>query len=97
MGRAGLSTCVGAGGSLGILIIVVIIAWLVGVNPLELLSGGTAHSVSPGPSPQGQSSTVRGGASDEMRDFVATVLADTEDTWSKIFAASTARPTRSRR
>ena len=73
------------GGSIGILIVIVIIAWLAGINPLELLSGG-GGSVSPGPSPQGQSSGVRTGATDEMRDFVATVLADTEDTWKEVFA-----------
>ena len=43
---------------------------------------GLAAEHAAGPDERRQS-----GASDEMRDFVATVLADTEDTWSKIFTA----------
>jgi predicted metalloprotease len=75
-----------SGGSIGILIVIVIIAWIAGINPLELLSGGGGGTVSTGPAPQGQTNSVRSGASDEMRDFVATVLADTEDTWKEVFA-----------
>ncbi|HWT31661.1 MAG TPA: neutral zinc metallopeptidase [Propylenella sp.] len=81
-GRGGVRR---AGGGLGIgtIIVVLIIAWIVGINPLELLSGG--GSVTTGPAPQGQQG-VSTGQSDEMRDFVATVLADTEETWSAVFA-----------
>ncbi|MBA3520466.1 MAG: zinc metallopeptidase [Rhizobiales bacterium] len=74
------------GGGIGMIIVLVIVAFLFGINPMELLSGG---GVTTGPAPQtsGQSG-VQGGASNEMRDFVATVLADTEDTWTQIFEAS---------
>lgn len=69
------------GGGIGMLIVFVIVAWLFGINPLELLTGGP---ISTGPAPQGQE-VARNGTTDEMRDFVATVLGDTEDTWQSIF------------
>jgi predicted metalloprotease len=79
--RAGAS----GGFGIGTILVLLVVAWLFGINPLELLSGG--GSVQTGPSPQVQSQPASG-VSDEMRDFVATVLADTEDTWSAIFSAA---------
>ncbi len=76
MGRAG-------GGSIGMLIVVLIVAYALGINPLELLSGGS--SLTPTTTTQ---QTAQPAADDEMRAFVATVLADTEDTWSAVFAAA---------
>jgi predicted metalloprotease len=70
------------GGGIGMIIVVLIVAWLFGINPLQLLEGG---GVVTGPAPQQGEQTAQPGVSDEMRDFVATVLADTEDTWSQIF------------
>ncbi len=69
-----------AGGGLGTIVVIVAVALLLGVNPLELLDGGTSI-----PPSERDGTTQVGG---EMRDFVATVLADTEDTWSAIFAES---------
>ena len=71
------------GGGIGAIIVVLIIAWVFGINPLQLLTG----EGSIGTSPQGQQVGNRAGVNDEMRDFVATVLADTEDTWMQIFSA----------
>jgi predicted metalloprotease len=81
----GMSRTSRAGGGLGIvgLLILLGIGWLLGVNPLALLSGidgGTPVVVG-----GGQSGEV-GTPVDEGGQFVATVLADTEDTWSRIFA-----------
>lgn len=71
-------------GGIGAVIVVLIVAYVLGINPLELLSGqGTLNS----PQPQ-TSGAPSSGIDDEMRAFVATVLADTEDTWSKIFQGS---------
>lgn len=71
-----------AGGGISGIIILLIVAFVFGINPLELLSGGTGA----GPSSQ-QYETTDTGASDEMTQFVATVLAETEDTWNGIFQA----------
>jgi len=85
-GGLGRGRVVRAGGGMGIgtIIVVLLLAWLLGINPLALLSGGPIDMGGGQPAPQ-QTSGARTGASDEMRDFVATVLADTEDTWSRIF------------
>ena len=72
------------GGGIGLLIVILIVAMLFGVNPLDLLSG---DGITTGPSTQVEQG-AESGATDEMRDFVATVLADTEDTWSAIFEAA---------
>lgn len=86
----------GGGMSLsGIIIFAVIafIAWAVfGINPLQLLNGGgdlgggqiTSDNSSGTPSGTGAGAP----ANDEMKQFVATVLAETEDTWTGIFKAN---------
>jgi predicted metalloprotease len=72
------------GGGIGFIVIIVILSFVFGINPLELLSGGGGQiSVDPG-SRQTQT-TSPPQVSSEMRDFVATVLAETEDTWNAIF------------
>ena len=68
-----------AGGGIGTILIVLVVAWLLGVNPLTLLSG--SDTVSTGPAQQGAPASSGAPANDQMRSFVATVLADTEDTW----------------
>ena len=78
------------GGGIGTIIVILIVAWLLGINPLALLLG--EGGITTGPAPQGQQTGQpagqQAGVTDEMRDFVATVLADTEDTWSAIFTAA---------
>jgi hypothetical protein len=72
-----------AGGGLGTLIVIVAVALFLGINPLDLLDGGSV-----GVPPQSQQTPAQSAGDQELRNFVATVLADTEDTWSAIFAAS---------
>jgi predicted metalloprotease len=83
-----LPTGGGRGGGIGIggLVVILLISWALGINPLTLLSGGdvstdSGSQQSTGTRPEGQSS-------DDTTAFVRTVLAETEDTWGKIFAAS---------
>jgi predicted metalloprotease len=62
------------------LIVVLIVAALTGVNPLQLLEQG---STSPGiEAPAGEA------ADDPMREFVARVLGSTEETWAALFSNS---------
>jgi predicted metalloprotease len=56
-------------------IVVIVIALLMGVNPLALLQQPAG-----GPGPQAVNP-----AEEELRDFVAVVLADTEDVWNRLF------------
>jgi predicted metalloprotease len=72
----------GAGvGGIG-LIVAVVIAMALGVDPTVLLQGG-------GPvydqATYQQPGVPDSGASDEMKEFVSVVLADTEDTWHALF------------
>jgi predicted metalloprotease len=70
-----------AGGGIGILILIVI-AVLLGADPVKLLNDITYTDVDP------TSSYDSASLSDEDRelaDFVSVVLADTEDTWSELF------------
>lgn len=69
--------------SAGMLAVIMLLAFALGENPLELLAlltqgggrSGLTTEVSPAPAP-GQ---------DESAQFVSAVLADTEDTWNMIF------------
>jgi predicted metalloprotease len=73
----------------GTLILLVLGAWLLGANPLQLLGlllggGGMSTQV---PEPYQDQAPPPPGASDETADFVSVVLGDTEDTWNEIFAS----------
>ena len=69
----------GGGMGLGGLVLVILIAWLFGANPLSLLSPDSgeyaSEPVTPGLSPN----------ADEASQMVSRVLGDTEDTWKAIF------------
>jgi predicted metalloprotease len=85
----GLPGSGGRGGGLGIgaIVVILIIGWLLGINPFSLI-GGLESGGGGGPVvvPQQQEAGKAGTPSDEGGQFVATVLADTEDTWTRIFA-----------
>jgi uncharacterized protein len=74
------------GGGIGIggLIFIVIVCFMLGINPLTLLSGGDIGSDG-GSSGTQQQAEPRSAQNDEMTAFVRTVLAETEDTWNDIF------------
>jgi hypothetical protein len=80
-GLRGGSVRLGGGG----LLLLLVAAWLLGVNPLQVLgvlAGGETLSL-----PQERRTPApAGGARDEGADFVSVVLADTEDTWAELFA-----------
>ncbi|MGD9904010.1 MAG: neutral zinc metallopeptidase [Vicinamibacterales bacterium] len=75
-----------AGGGIGTIVIVLLISWFTGVNPLTLfqLAGGLGGGAS-APVQEGQ---VGAPTNDPQAEFAAVVLADTEDTWSRVFQAS---------
>ena len=79
------------GGGIGIggLIIILLISWALGINPLSLLDGsGTMipSDSSDSAASMGRPNPNSAPAQDEMSRFVRVVLADTEDTWKEIFA-----------
>lgn len=72
----------GAGGmGCGGLLLVLLISYLTGVNPLQLLGMMQSSQVAQGPS------TVQTGdqPEDQLGQFASVVLADTEETWTNIF------------
>lgn len=84
-GRSGLS--IGKGGlSIGGLIIVGIIAWVTGGNPLTAVMNevGTQMSQSPTTTQSYQPATAE---EQQSADFAAKILAGTEDVWTEQFAA----------
>jgi len=72
------------GGGIGIVGVLIIlgIAWLAGINPIDILTGGDSSG---GGLITDQRTGQTGTPSDQQGHFVAAVLGDTEDTWSKIF------------
>ncbi|MDR3368726.1 neutral zinc metallopeptidase [Rhodoferax sp.] len=70
---------------IGSIVIALVASYFLGVNPmtvLSLLSGGS-------PVPQTQSAPAhKPPAGDHLATFVSTVLADTEDVWTDVFAQS---------
>ncbi|MEN3148335.1 neutral zinc metallopeptidase [Neorhizobium sp. IRAMC:178] len=91
MGRGGFRIPVGGGGrrggglGIGGIIVILIICWITGINPLSLLSGELGMD---GSGFEQQQTTQGTPANDETTAFVRTVLAETEDTWNGIFQAN---------
>ncbi len=75
----------GGGISIGAVVVVLLVSWFLGVNPLTLL-GGLEGGGTGGSSLGTQQTGQMGTPGDEGGQFVAAVLADTEDTWTQIFA-----------
>jgi predicted metalloprotease len=71
------------GGGVGT-IVVILVAWYLGIDPTPLLegmqSGGQASS-------SGERPTAEDLKNDPLADLVSVVVADTEDVWTEIFAA----------
>jgi predicted metalloprotease len=76
----------GTGGGLGIvgLLIVLGIMWFAGINPIDMLTG----SGGAGPFVTDERTGQSGTPADEQGQFVAAVLANTEDAWKEIFSAA---------
>jgi predicted metalloprotease len=77
-------------GGIGIVGILVVlgISWFLGINPLTLLNGAQTGSpvvIGDNGSATGSPEGKLGQPSDERGKFVAQILADTEDTWTRIF------------
>ena len=70
-----------AGGGIGI-VILIIVAILLGADPVKLLNDVTYTGVDSG---SDDSRTPLSDEDRELADFVSVVLADTEDTWSELF------------
>jgi predicted metalloprotease len=82
MGRAG-------GVGIGTIILLVIVGWALGINPLYLIGGAEILSGLRGSQEQSQPAPGNAkteSASDQMSEFVSAVLGSTEVQWKEIFA-----------
>ena len=81
-GRIRRPSAKGAGGlGIGGVIVVVVAAWFFGIDPSVVLQGVSDQS-----STREQTTTQRTTPGDDkLKDFVSTILAYTEDTWTPIF------------
>ena len=79
----------GGGGLSGIIILVVLFFALkaCGIDPMQILAGGDPSIQAPGGGGGGTMTEENRPASDEMKQFVSTVLAETEDVWKGVFQA----------
>ena len=79
MGRAG-------GVGLGGLVLALIVGWVTGINPMQLLGlmGGQQSGGQVASTPQEEAAR----AADPRRQFVAAILGDTEDVWGRLFSAA---------
>jgi predicted metalloprotease len=71
------------GGGIGMLLIVLAVSCLTGTNPLALLE--VVEQTTPS---QTQSAPTGAPTNDPAAEFVAVVLADTEETWTRVFSSS---------
>jgi hypothetical protein len=74
--RRGIRGGIPITGGIG-LVVVLVIAALTGVNPLQLIGGGGEPGAESAPA-----------GADPMRDFVSAVLGSTEETWGALFRES---------
>ena len=81
----------GAGGlGIGAIVVLTLIGWATGINPLVLING--AEQVTGGGQVAQQPAPVeRGTPSDQMGQFVARILGETEDVWSQQLPAETGK------
>ncbi len=96
-GGGGLSLPGGLGAGhlgLGAIIIIGLIGWALGIDPrvliggAEMLNGGRSTQQAPAsPAPTQQASTETGVPKDQIGQFVAAILAETEDVWSQVLPA----------
>ncbi|HVZ14173.1 MAG TPA: neutral zinc metallopeptidase [Bauldia sp.] len=78
----------GGGLSLGAIAVIVVLGLVLHVNPLDLLSSvenGTPLSTGDDTGGDGGTYGKVGTPTDQSAQFIATVLADTEDTWTNVF------------
>lgn len=82
--RRGMSVGrIGGVGGIGTIVVVLLISWITGANPLTLFQ--LANGLGGGGQAAPQEGQVGAPANDPQAEFAAVVLADTEDTWGRVF------------
>jgi uncharacterized protein len=81
--RRGIGAGTIGGGGIGMLLIVLAVSCLTGTNPLTLL-----QIVEQSAPTETQSAPTGAPSNDPAAEFIAVVLADTEETWTRVFSAA---------
>lgn len=87
-GGGGRGSRGGMGTMIGIVVVLGIIWFVTGQNPMEILSGNSSSS---GSTVSSSSSASASGDQAELRDFVGVVIKETEDLWTEVFAQQNER------
>src|SRR5438270_3607300 len=83
---------VGAGGlGIGAIVVLTLIGWATGINPLVLINGAEQVTGGGGQVAQQERPAERGTPSDQQGQFVARILGETEDVWSQQLPAETGK------
>ena len=77
----------GVGIGCGGLIVLLLVSWLTGINPIKLLNLVQQTSPSASTAPSGQA-PPEGAPKDQLGKFASVVLGSTEDVWTDVFARS---------
>ena len=81
--RRGMSGAGKGGLGIGAVVVLTLIGWATGINPAALIGGAEQVQQTLNPQQQQAQQGRQGAPSDEMGRFVAKVLGETEDVWSK--------------
>jgi predicted metalloprotease len=71
------------GGGIGGLVIIALVVWLAGGNPLQFLQMAARQQQG---APAGAGNIPNDPRQEELKQFVSVVLADTEDVWTRVLA-----------
>jgi predicted metalloprotease len=88
-GAAGFPTGRAGGLGLGTIIVLCLVGWALGINPLDLIGGAeilTGQRGAPGQSEPAPPNSRTEAPSDQIGQFVSAVLGSTEVEWKEIFA-----------
>ena len=89
--RRGISG-VGKGGlGIGAVVVLTLIGWVTGINPAALIGGAEQVQQTLAPQQQQSQAGQQGAPKDQMGTFVARILGETEDVWSKQLPAETGK------
>ena len=91
--RRGMSGGAVTGGlGIGAIVILSLIGWATGIDPRVLIGGAEVVSNATAPQQQQAQQAPRGAPTDQVGNFVARVLGETEDVWSQILPQQGGRP-----
>lgn len=89
--RRGMSGAGKGGLGIGAIVVLTLIGWATGINPAALIGGAEQVQQTISPQQQQAQQGRQGAPTDQMGQFVAKVLGETEDVWSKQLPAETGK------